>query len=114
MRRTAAEDAEIGGAKIAKGQKVCMYYGAANRDPEVFEDPNRFDITRSPNPHLSFGIGEHYCLGANLARMQLRCIFREILTRMPDIGIAGPVRRERGALLDRIKEMPVRFTPESA
>jgi len=114
FRRTVAEATEIRGVEMAPGTKVAMFYGSANRDEEVFSEPDRFDITRSPNPHVSFGIGEHYCLGANLARMQLRCIFREILTRLPDIEVCGPVQRLRGNFVDGVKSMPVRFSPEEA
>ena len=114
IRRTAMEDTQIRGVDIEMGDKLGMYYGAANRDEEVFDDPDRFDITRSPNPHLSSGIGEHYCLGASLARMQMHCIFAEILTRFPDMHVSAPPRRQRSALFDGIKEMRVRYTPERA
>jgi cholest-4-en-3-one 26-monooxygenase len=112
FRRTATADTELSGVPIAAGQKVVMFYGSANRDEMVFADPNRFDITRDPNPHVSFGIGEHFCLGANFARMQLRSIFREILTRLPDMKSAGPVKRLRGNFVDGVRSMPVTFTPE--
>lgn len=113
FRRTATGDAEIRGVRIPKGAKVAMFYSSANRDEEVFDSPDVFDITRSPNPHLAFGVGEHFCLGASLARMQLRSIFREIVTRLPDIQLSAPPRRMRGNFIDGIKEMPVRFTPEA-
>ncbi|MCG8590541.1 MAG: cytochrome P450 [Proteobacteria bacterium] len=113
FRRTATEDTEIRGQRISAGDKVVMFYPAANRDEEVFENPTQFDVARDPNPHVGFGIGEHYCLGANLARMTLECIFREILTRIPDIQLAGPVKRLRGNFVDGIKEMRVSFTPET-
>ncbi|MAG34008.1 MAG: cytochrome P450 [Deltaproteobacteria bacterium] len=112
IRRTAMEDTQIRGVDIEMGDKLGMYYGAANRDEEVFEDPNRFDITRSPNPHLSSGIGEHYCLGASLARMQMRCILGEILMRLPDMRVSAPPQRQRSALFDGLKEMRVSYTPE--
>ncbi|MAG31123.1 MAG: cytochrome P450 [Deltaproteobacteria bacterium] len=114
VRRTAMEDTRIRGVDIEMGDKLGLYYGAANRDEELFEDPDRFDITRSPNPHLSSGIGEHYCMGASLARMQLRCILAEILTRLPDMRVSSPPRRQRSALLDGIKEMRVQYTPEAS
>ncbi len=79
FRRTATADLELGGQPIAKGDKVLMWYAGANRDPDVFADPHRFLIDRSPNPQLSFGIGEHFCLGANLARLSLRLLFTELL-----------------------------------
>lgn len=113
FRRTASADTELRGKRIRKGDKVLVWYPSANRDEEVFDDVHRFDIGRSPNEHLAFGIGEHYCLGANLARLQLNTIFSELLTRLPDIELAGPVKRLRSNFIDGIKEMPVRFTPES-
>jgi cytochrome P450 len=91
FRRTALSDMTIGDVDIAAGDNVVMFYGAANRDPSVFVDPHRFDITRSPNPHVGFGGGgPHYCLGAALARTQLRCMFTELLTRVPDIHVDRP------------------------
>lgn len=113
FRRTATEDAEIRGVKVPKGSKVAMFYSSANRDGDVFANPDTFDVTRDPNPHLAFGVGEHFCLGASLARMQLRCIFREIVSRLPDIHLSAPLRRMRGNFIDGVKEMPVRFTPEA-
>lgn len=112
FRRTTARETELRGVKMAKGTKVAMFYSSANRDEDVFENPDVFDISRDPNPHLAFGVGEHFCLGASLARMQLRCIFREIVTRLPDIELAAPLRRMRGNFIDGVKEMPVRYTPE--
>jgi cholest-4-en-3-one 26-monooxygenase len=113
FRRTASADTELRGKKIREGDKVLMWYPSANRDEEVFADGQRFDVGRTPNEHLAFGIGEHYCLGANLARLQLNTIFHELLTRVPDMEFAGPVKRLRSNFIDGIKEMPVRFTPES-
>ena len=90
MRRTATEDCEISGQKIAKGEKVLMYYGAANRDPEIFEDPNRFDIHRAnAKDHLAFGIGPHVCLGQRVANMQLESAYRQILERFPTLEWTG-------------------------
>lgn len=91
MRRTTTRDTEIGGKKIAKGQKVVMYYPAANRDPEVFEDPDTFDIRRKVNPHMTFGGGPHQCLGSHLARLELTTMFTKILQRMPDMQPVGSV-----------------------
>ncbi len=113
FRRTATADTEIRGQRIREGEKVLIWYPSANRDEEVFANPQAFDVTRNPNEHLAFGIGEHFCLGANLARLQLNTIFRELLSRLPDMEFAGPVRRLRSNFIDGIKEMPVRFTPES-
>lgn len=112
FRRTTAEETVLRGVSMPAGTKVAMFYSSANRDEEVFEQPNAFDITRDPNPHLAFGVGEHFCLGASLARMQLRCIFRELVTRLPDMSLAAPPRRMRGNFIDGVKEMRVRFTPE--
>lgn len=113
FRRTATADTEIRERTIREGDKVVLWYPSANRDEEVFEDPDRFDIHRSFNEHLAFGVGEHFCLGANLARLQLNAIFGEILRRLPDIELAGEVRYLRSNFIDGIKQMPVRFTPES-
>ena len=91
MRRTATRDCEIRERKIRAGQKVVMYYGAANRDPTVFAAPERFDVTRAPNPHVAFGGGgPHFCIGAWLARSQLRALFGELLTRVPDLEVGEP------------------------
>jgi cytochrome P450 len=113
FRRTALTDTEIRGVRIAKGDKVVLSYPSANRDEEVFTDPDRFDIRRTPNHHLSFGIGEHFCLGANFARMQLRAILREVITRLPDIHVAKAPKFQRSNLIHGIREMQVAFTPES-
>ena len=109
FRRTATEDTEIRGRQIKENDPVIMWYAAANRDEEVFEDPDRFDVARHPNEHLSFGIGEHFCLGANLARLELNAIFEEIVPRLRNPGFAGPVRRLRSNFINGVKEMPVRF-----
>jgi cytochrome P450 len=113
FRRTASEDTEIRGQRIRKGEKVAMWYPSANRDEDVFPDGDRFDVTRHPNEHLAFGIGEHFCLGSNLARMELQEILREILTRLPDMELAAPPRRLRSNFVNGCKEMRVQFTPES-
>ncbi|HUH12554.1 MAG TPA: cytochrome P450 [Longimicrobiales bacterium] len=112
FRRTATEDTEIRGVPIAAGDKVCMYYPSVNRDEEVFPDPDVFDVGRTPNEHLAFGIGEHFCLGANLARLEITIVFEELIRRLPDMEIAGPVRRLRSTFIDGIKEIPVRYTPQ--
>ncbi len=113
FRRTAAEEVELRGKKIRRGDKIIMWYPSANRDEEIFEDSQTFDIRRSPNEHLAFGIGEHYCLGANLARMQLNTILYELLSRLPDIEACGEAKRLRSNFIDGIKQLPVQFTPES-
>jgi len=112
FRRTATQDTELHGVTIRAGQKVTIWYPSANRDEDVFPNPDTFDVGRSPNEHLAFGIGEHFCLGASLARLELVIIFEELLRRLPDIALAGPARPLRSNLIDGIKEMRVRFTPE--
>ncbi|HET9076133.1 MAG TPA: cytochrome P450 [Acidimicrobiales bacterium] len=110
FQRTALSDTDLGGVHIRAGQRVGMSYSAANFDPEVFEGPYRFDIGRDPNPHLGFGGGgPHYCLGANLARMEINLMFRAIADHMPAIRPAGPARRLRSGWLNGIKELPVRY-----
>jgi cytochrome P450 len=114
MRRSATRDCVIGDQAIAKGDKVVMYYGAANRDPAVFMDPDVFDIDRSPNPHIAFGGGgPHICLGAHIARLEIQAMFRELLTRMPDVEPAGDVEWLPSNFISGPKHMPVRFTPAS-
>jgi cholest-4-en-3-one 26-monooxygenase len=115
FRRTARRDYELGGRTIRAGDKVVMWHISANRDETVFEDPFRFDIRRSPNDHIAFGGGgPHFCLGANLARMELRLIFRELVTRLPDLTLDGEVEFLRSNFIGGIKRMPVRFTPSPA
>jgi cytochrome P450 len=90
MRRTATADTELGGRQIEAGHKVVMYYGAANRDPSAFDEPERFDITRNPNDHLAFGGGgPHFCLGSHIARVEIDAMFRQLLTRLPDLQKIG-------------------------
>ncbi|MFP8880272.1 MAG: cytochrome P450 [Myxococcota bacterium] len=111
MRRTATCETEIAGQLIRENDKVVMFYPSANRDADVFENPHLFDVTRDPNRHLAFGWGPHFCLGASLARGEIRSIFSELLSRLPDIEVCGPVRRLRSSTVNSIKSMPVRFTP---
>lgn len=111
FQRTALSDTSIGGVEIAAGQRVGLCYSAANNDPAVFADPYRFDIGRDPNPHLGFGGGgPHYCLGANLAKMEINLMFNAIADHMPDISPAGAARRLRSGWLNGIKELPVRYS----
>ncbi len=109
--RTATADTEIRGKKIQASDKLAMWYPSANRDEEVFHHPASFDIRRNPNEHLAFGVGEHFCLGANLARMELNEIFRGVVTRVRDIKLATAPRRLRSTFINGVKEMRVRFTP---
>ena len=111
FRRTATRDLELAGQHIAENDKVEINYASANRDETVFADPDRFDITRDPNPHLSFGDGTHFCLGANLARLQARTLLTELLTRLPDIQASGPPARLRSSFMNGINHLPAEFTP---
>ena len=109
FRRTAVADTDIAGQPIAAGDKVAMVYTSANRDETVFDDPQAFDIARSPNPHLSFGIGTHFCLGVHLARLEGRVFFEELLSRFGRIELAGRPRRQRSNLNNALKSLPVRL-----
>ncbi len=111
FRRTATQDVEIGGKLIREGEKVLMYYNAANRDDERFADAQKFDIARTENDHVTFGHGEHFCLGASLARLEMKLLFAELIKRMPDIRLAGDIRRLRSNFINGYKEIPVEFTP---
>ena len=110
FRRTAMVDTELGGQTISAGDKVAMIYTAANRDPAVFEDPHRFDTTRDPNPHLSFGIATHFCLGVHLARLEGRVFFEEMLRRWPSIERTGEATRQRSNLNNSLKSLPVHLS----
>ena len=109
--RVASRDTEIRGHKISEGDEVCIWYPSANRDEDMFENPHVFDVTRDPNPHIAFGKGEHFCLGANLARLELRVMFEEICKRMPDIEPAGEPEKLRSNFINGVKRWPVTFTP---
>jgi cholest-4-en-3-one 26-monooxygenase len=112
FRRTAMRDVELGGKQIKDGDKVVLWYVSANRDEDVFDAPDEFRIDRTPNDHIAFGgRGPHFCLGANLARSEIRHLFNEVLDRMPDIRLAGPPERLRSNFIGGIKHMPVEFTP---
>lgn len=111
MRRTATRDTEIRGVSISEGDKVVMWYGAANHDEEIFENPHVFDVKRSPNEHIAFGIGRHRCLGMTLAQAQLRTIYHELLTRFPNMELTGEVKHLRSNFINGIREMPVRLRP---
>jgi len=107
--RTAREDFELHGRKIRAGDAMCLFYPSANRDEEAFEDPDVFRVDRRPNPHLGFGIGEHFCLGANLARLELKVIFRDLALRMDEVELAGTFERVRSSFLGGVKRMPIRY-----
>jgi cytochrome P450 len=109
FRRTATEDTDVGGTEIAAGQKLAMVYTSANRDESVFPDPHRFDVRRDPNPHLSFGTGEHFCLGVHLARLEGRVFFEELLSTFGTVEVVGEPRRQRSNLNNSLKSLPVRL-----
>ncbi len=111
MARTATQDTEVGGVKMKKGDRIIMWYPSANRDEKYFPNGDVFDITRSPNDHIAFGLGEHFCLGAGFARLEIRLLFQQLLTRFPDIRQAGPEQRLRSNFIGGIKHLPVEFTP---
>ena len=111
MRRTATRDTEVGGQKIAGGDKVVMYFGAANRDPAKFENPNSLDLSRTPNEHVAFGGGPHVCLGQHLARIEIDAILQQVLTRMEDIEIPSPPEWLASTFISGPKSMPIRFKP---
>ena len=107
--RTPVEDVEIQGKRIRAGESLCLFYPSANRDEDAFEDPDVFRVDRKPNPHVGFGIGEHFCLGANLARLELRVIFRALAERLEEVELAGPYERMRSSFLGGVKRMPIRY-----
>jgi cholest-4-en-3-one 26-monooxygenase len=108
FRRTASHDTEIAGQPVKDGDKVVIWYASANFDEEVFADPLRFDIGRTPNEHVTFGAGgPHYCLGANLAKLELKVMFEQLLDRLPTVKLAGPVERLRSNFNNGLKRMPV-------
>lgn len=112
MRRTTRSDAALGGERIAAGQKVVVFYGAANRDESVWADPDRLDLSRHPNPHLAFGGGgAHMCLGAHFARLEAASLLREVVTRMEDLALAGPVERLHSTFIAGPRVLPVTFRP---
>jgi cholest-4-en-3-one 26-monooxygenase len=111
FRRTTTEPTVVRGQELPEDSKLILWYPSANRDEEVFEDAQRFDVRRTPNDHVAFGYGEHYCLGANLARMELQEIFRELVTRFDGMERTAPPRRLRSNFINGVKEMRVRFEP---
>ncbi|MFE9655881.1 cytochrome P450 [Micromonospora sp. NPDC006431] len=110
FRRTATRDATLAGTKIAEGDKVVMFYVSANRDAAVFADPHRVDLERAPNPHLSFGMGPHFCLGAHLARMEMAALLDAVVPHLPRLATTGPVVRLESNFVNGIKSMPVGWT----
>jgi cholest-4-en-3-one 26-monooxygenase len=112
FRRTATCDTELAGQTIREGEKVVMWYVSSNRDPALYEDPDRFDVQRNPE-HQAFGAGgRHFCLGTALARLELRIMLEETLARFPDIALAGTPTVVESAFLNQLKTLPVRLRPE--
>lgn len=115
MCRTATRDVELAGSQVRQGQKLLLLYPSANRDEEIFERPEEFDIARSPNEHVAFGFGAHFCLGNQLARLELRVMFEQLLARLPDIARADdqPLALRQANFVSGIEAMPVVFTPSA-
>jgi cholest-4-en-3-one 26-monooxygenase len=112
FRRTAMVDVKLSDTPIAAGDKVVFFHVSANRDEDVFNDPDTFDLTRDPNPHIAFGGGgPHFCLGANLARLEIRIMFEHLLDRLPDIRQDGEVQRLQSQFINGVKHLPVAFSP---
>ncbi|MET8453367.1 cytochrome P450 [Streptomyces sp. NPDC005209] len=110
FRRTAAQDTELAGRKIRAGDKVVVFHASANHDERVFTDPDRLDLARTPNPHVSFGDGPHVCLGAHFARLQLRQLYEEALDALPSPDLAGPAERLVSNFINGVKSLPMRLT----
>ncbi|WP_234435083.1 MULTISPECIES: cytochrome P450 [Streptomyces] len=115
FRRTAARDVELGGRPIRRGDKVVVYHASANRDETVFPDPDRFDITRSPNDHVSFGFGPHFCVGAQLARLQMTAMLRHVLAELPGLALVPGAAPDRlvSNFQNGLKHLPVRWQPRT-
>jgi cytochrome P450 len=111
--RTARKEGELRGEKIREGDKIVVWNASANRDEEVFPAADRFNVTRTPNDHLAFGHGEHFCIGAHLARLEMRVMIEQVMQRMPDLELAGQPERLRSNFVAGIKHMPVTFTPSA-
>ncbi|MGH7878718.1 MAG: cytochrome P450, partial [Candidatus Binataceae bacterium] len=112
--RVATSDTELGGKRIREGDWVALWLPSANRDETIFDNPYRFDLERTPNEHIAFGKGEHFCAGAHLARLELRLMLQALLKRIDTIELAGPVERLRSNLMGGVKHMPVRFSRNRA
>ena len=107
--RTAAEDTELSGQKIAKGDWLMINYISANHDPDIFDDPRKFDAARSPNRHVAFGAGAHQCLGLHLARLEMRILFEELLDRLETVELAGEPKRAKSSFVGGLKRLPIRY-----
>jgi cholest-4-en-3-one 26-monooxygenase len=111
MARTVTRPTTVAGVELPEGAQVLLMYPSANRDAEVFDEPDRFDLARDPNPHLAFGFGPHFCMGASLARLEVRIMFEELLRRLPDVKLAGPITRRASNFISGPESMPVAFSP---
>jgi cytochrome P450 len=107
--RTATRDVELRGVQIREGDALALFYPSANRDEDVFEDPFTFRIDRHPNPHLGFGVGEHFCLGSHVARLEMQVAYKHLLPRIDEIELAGPVSRLHSGLVGGVKHLPIRY-----
>src|ERR1700733_11532019 len=114
LRRTATQDAELGGRQVKEGDKVVVFFPSANRDETVFPNPDVFDIDRSPNDHIAFGFGTHHCLGAPLARLEAKHVFRELLRQVPDLERAAPAVPIRTNFVRAIRHLEIKFTPTTS
>ncbi len=112
MVRTATEDIEVHGTQITAGSKVTLWYPSANRDEDVFVEPFRFDVGRDPNPHITFGAGWHFCLGASLARLEIRVALQSVLGRLGDLQLDGEVTRLRSNVSNAVEHLPIRYVPD--
>jgi cytochrome P450 len=108
--RTATEDTQLGGQAIRAGEAVALFLNSANRDETVFTDADTFQVDRRPNPHIAFGFGAHFCLGAHLARIEMRALFRALLPRLKVAESVAPMRRTQSTMVTGIASLPVRFS----
>ena len=109
MRRTATRDLELRDQKIREGEALLLFYASANRDEDVFEDPFTFRVDRHPNRHLGFGIGEHFCLGAHLARRSSGALFRQLASRLEEVELLGEPERVASSFVAGFKHLPIRY-----
>jgi cytochrome P450 len=112
--RTATEDCEVRGERISSGEQVALFWASANRDEDVFAEPFAFRVDRRPNPHVAFGVGEHFCMGAHVARVELETVFRHLLARLESFEPAGPVERLSSAVNAGLKHLPLRYRLRNA
>ena len=108
--RTPVDDVELGGRRVRAGETLAMFYPSANRDESVFDEPDSFRVDRDPNPHLALGVGEHYCLGAHLARTEIRILLEELVPRLEHAELAGAVERTAAAFVGGVKHLPIRWS----